>query len=146
MKSAPQHRRDHDGADLRFNLHRLIMADADLSPTAKNCASVLLFGFMSGKTGRCNPSYEEIAEALGISRETAMRGVKALAVAAYVTVHHTFRTVAGAQVHGNNLFEFAFDRLGRHAPNAVPVAERGGVNSDTTLECAPSTGQVEVRD
>jgi hypothetical protein len=71
-----KHRDSKDKTDLRFNLHRLIMADDILSPLGKNCASVLLFGFMNGETGRCDPTYEKIAKALGVGgmRYGASRG------------------------------------------------------------------------
>jgi hypothetical protein len=46
-------------------------------------------------------------------------------------VRHTFRKVAGAQFHGNNVFEFAFDRLGQLRPDVL-ARKGGGDRIDTT--------------
>jgi hypothetical protein len=129
-----KHRDSKDDTDLRFNLHRLIMADETLSELGKNCASVLLFGFMNGTTGRCDPTYEKIGRALGgKDRRTAMRGVRALVTAGWVAPRHTFRKATGSTCHGSNVFEFAFDRLSRLPAEAAPtVPEGGGVRTDTT--------------
>ncbi len=55
-----------------------VRRDPGLDMTAKYTAHVLVLDFTNKDTQRCDPSFAQIAERLGASRDTAKRAVKAL--------------------------------------------------------------------
>jgi len=64
-----------------------IVGDRCLSSTAKIVATALLLKFRNSETGQCNPSYQTVAEVIGMSRDTVMDAVKELKAAGYLVVH-----------------------------------------------------------
>ena len=61
----------------KWRLLQAILADHELSPSAKLVAVRLLYHH-SSQTGRCSPSYQTLAEGAGLSRRTVIDGVREL--------------------------------------------------------------------
>ncbi len=96
----------HDRTNLqarKFRLLEVILAEPKLSAAAKNVATVLLIKFHNAETGRCFPSYESIAAALGRKRRATIDATQELTDSGWVTAEITNGR--------SNRFVFAFDRL-----------------------------------
>ena len=61
-----------------------VMSDTDLSAGAKLVYAALSM-FENPKTGQCNPSQEQLADAIGAGRATVQRGIKQLLALGYIT-------------------------------------------------------------
>lgn len=101
----------------KWRLLQAIVADPQLDAVSKLVATRLL-GHCNTKTGRCDPSYQTIADALGYSRRHVIRSMQRLASAGWVQVHHRGQ---GRQAHSNQ-FQFRWDRAG---------ADEAGFSSST---------------
>lgn len=61
-----------------------VMADADLTPTAKCVFSVLILKIRNRETGLCNPSFKTMAASVGLSRRTAFNAIGELKAAGWI--------------------------------------------------------------
>ncbi|WFU21141.1 helix-turn-helix domain-containing protein [Bradyrhizobium sp. CB1717] len=89
----------------KWRLLQAIVADPELDAASKLVATRLL-GHCNTKTGRCDPSYQAIADALGYSRRHVIRSIQRLASAGWIQVHRRGR---GRQASSNR-FEFPWNR------------------------------------
>jgi hypothetical protein len=87
---------------------KAILLNRRYTATEKNVAAYLLAS-QNSKDGRCDPSYETIATALGIARRSAIRAIKAIEAAGDVALELRRNALRGMS---SNQFNFAFCRLG----------------------------------
>jgi DNA-binding transcriptional MocR family regulator len=122
-----------------------IVRDRRLSSTDKIVATTLLLKFRNRETGQCNPSYQTVADVIGMSRDTVTDAVKALKEAGYVVVHGT----KGGSGRNTNQFEFQLKLTGgapatggEHATGGS-VVERGGEDGTGGVEGLPHELSIE---
>lgn len=74
----------------RFEWLKAVMRQADLTPRAKNLATVLAVQFANETTGQINPGLDTLAEYLGTSVDTVRRAITDLSQAGWLarTVPH----------------------------------------------------------
>lgn len=74
----------------RFEWLKAVMRQADLTPRAKNLATVLAVQFANETTGQINPGLDTLAEYLGTSVDTVRRAIADLSQAGWLdrTVPH----------------------------------------------------------
>ena len=121
-------------APQRFDFCWRMMADTDLSPTAKCVAAALLLKFHNAKTGRCNPGAASIARTAGSRSSHGFLCHCELKDAGWITVEST----KGGSASNTNQYGFDFKRVKSASPptgaqNApptgaqdAPVHEMGG--------------------
>lgn len=90
----------------KWRLLQAIMADRDLDSASKLVAARLL-DHCNTNTGRCDPSYQTIAEALDYSRRHVIRCVQSLAASGWIRVRHRGQ---GRQAQSNQ-FVFSWERV-----------------------------------
>ena len=111
-----------------------VMADRTLSPSAKCAMAVLLLRFHNGKTGRCFPAYDSIADRIGLKRR------RAIAVVAELVETGWLQTVKGGGRSNTNAVVFNFERVHDVAPfEGETVHEAAPFSSQTVHEDAPFT-------
>jgi hypothetical protein len=66
-----------------------LMADTELSASAKCVATALLFKRDNNKTGRCDPAFETIGEDIGRDRRNVIRSIGELKDRGWITVQST---------------------------------------------------------
>ena len=126
----------------KWQLLQAIIADIELSPSAKLVATRLLYHH-SAQTGRCSPSYQTLAEGTSLTRRSVITGVRELEEGGWVLVQ---RVKGGdptaARGFVTNAFAIAFDRL-----EALPQAGEGVKETTlprvkkTTLNSGKDTGK-----
>ncbi len=121
-------------APQRFDFYWRMMADTDLSPTAKCVAAALLFKFHNAKSSRCNPGAASIARTAGLARRTVFYAIVELKDAGWITVEST----KGGSASHTNQYGFDFKRVKSASPPTgaqdapptgaqdAPVHEMGG--------------------
>lgn len=125
----------------KWQLLQAVIADQELSPSAKLAMARLLFHH-SAQTGRCSPSYQTLADGAGLTRRSVIAGVRELEERGWLSVH---RVKGGdptaARGFVTNGFTIAFDRQ-----TDLPL-EGGGVK-ETTLPPGEEndTGGSEIND
>jgi hypothetical protein len=107
------------GTPAHYLILQAIMADTGLSFAAKSAATVMLLLFQNRKTGRCNPSYDAIAERMGGSRRTAIRAAAELVKAGYLSWQGTR---GGAK--NTNRYVFRIPKRGEQPSETVPNCHR----------------------
>lgn len=109
----------------KWQLLQAIIADQELSPSAKLVAARLLYHH-SAQTGRCSPSYQTLAEGAALTRRSVIAGVRELEERSWLSVH---RVKGGdptaARGFVTNGFTIAFGRQ-----PGLPL-EGGGVKKTT---------------
>lgn len=94
----------------KARLLQAIVADPDLPPTAKTVAVALVLNFYNGKTDRCFPSYESLAEAAGLRRRaTAIEAIKILGDAGWLEIERRPRPGRSQ----TNTFGLRLDRVSK---------------------------------
>lgn len=122
----------------KWQLLQAIIADADLSATAKLVAARLLYHH-SSQTGRCSPSYQTVADGIALQRRAVIRAVQDLEVRGWLSVNRVKGgDPAAAQGFVTNGFRINFDRSdeappvsGETLPPSAPGDTPPGVSSDT---------------
>ena len=94
-------------APQRFDFYWRMMADTDLSPTAKCVAAALLLKFHNAKSSRCNPGAASIARTAGLARRTVFYAIVELKDAGWITVEST----KGGSASHTNQYGFDFKRV-----------------------------------
>ncbi len=89
----------------KWTILQAILADPELSPTAKNIAGVLL-DCLDGTTGRCNPSIAYLGDRVGRGRRQVGTVLAELVTAGWLS---------RIPRRGTNHYVFAFARLARTA-------------------------------
>lgn len=119
----------------KFGLLKAMLADANLSASAKVIGTVLLIHFHNSKTGRCNPSFRAIGEAAGRTRRAVFPAVEELHSAGWLVIEGT----KGGAPGSTNSFAFNFKRVKQTSPVT-------GAADDTPTGEAYDTGEAERRD
>ena len=118
----------------KWQLLQAIVADQELSPSAKLVAARLLYHH-SAQTGRCSPSYQTLAEGAALTRRSVITGVRELEARGWLMVERVkggdpaatrgFVTNAFAIAPGAH----AFDQAGWHTTKTAwqpsPWSRRG---------------------
>jgi hypothetical protein len=110
----------------KMRLFRAIMADPSLPALAKNVGAVLVVHFHNWRTGRCNPSYEQLGEACGVKKRATILAVQDLEAAAWVKVERRGH-------RRPNVFHLAFSRAAEvhaDAPQDVDPGVHGHAPQD----------------
>lgn len=128
----------------KWKLAQAIVADPDLAASPKVSALALL-EFLNTGTRQCNPTYERLAEAMGIKRRAAIDAVAALAARGWVTID---RPPRGKRESCS--FRFDFDRASqvqKSAPDQVQetTPENGSQVQSTTLDQVQDTTLDQVQ-
>ncbi|QOZ45516.1 hypothetical protein XH89_20030 [Bradyrhizobium sp. CCBAU 53340] len=114
----------------KWRLLQAIVTDSALDPVSKLVATRLL-DHCNTKTGRCDPSYQTIADAIGYSRRHVIRAIQRLASAGWVQVNHRGR---GRQARSNQ-FSFSWQRADGGFLSAVKPAKMSqGAPSARTIK------------
>ena len=100
------------------------MSDTDLSAGAKLVYAALSM-FENPKTGQCNPSQEQLADAIGSGRATVQRGIKQLLALGYITADRN-----------KNRAEYGLCNASKRV-NALTQNDTPRPLPDTQLPCAP---------
>ena len=98
-----------------------ITLDNSLSPAAR-VVGVALLTFRNRKTGRCFPSYDTVAEAVGMKRRHVINQIASLIDAGWLS--------ASKAAGKSNAFQFAFERLEGVQDSAPPVVHHSAPVSD----------------
>lgn len=130
----------------KWQLLQAILADAELSATAKLVAARLLYHH-STQSGRCSPSYQTVADGIALQRRAVIRAVQDLEARGWLAVNRVKGgDPAAAQGFVTNGFRINFDRSNEAPPvhgetlppvshEALPPSAPGdtppGVSSDT---------------
>ena len=136
---------------------KAILTNRNYTATEKNVAGYLLT-CQNSKDGRCNPSYETIADALDIDRRSAIRACKALEAACELEICHVKRK--GSDGLSSNQFNFAFEGVEKlktddrsraeysvpHGDSGVTIPHLPNDAADTTpvTQVSPSPVTLEV--
>ncbi|MGE8127863.1 helix-turn-helix domain-containing protein [Methylobacterium sp. NPDC080182] len=100
----------------KWQLLQAILADADLSATAKLVAARLLYHH-SAQTGRCSPSYQTIADGVALKRRSVIYAVQELEAGSWVSLARVKGgDPAAAQGFVTNGFVINFDRVDEAPP------------------------------
>ena len=111
-----------------------IMADTELSASAKCVATVLLLKYRNHKTGRCNPSFASIAAAVGRTRRPIIAAVQELQARGWIEL---VGTKGGGRGNTNNI-AFCAGPRGETVPPAAPLRR-----SEKVLPTAPVLSTTE---
>lgn len=106
---------------------RHVNSRVDITPLEKVIAGALAITFRNGKTGRCDPSYETIAEATGCGRRSTMRAIQQLEKAGCLAIMRRPRP------HSNS-----FRLLGSDRADTAP-SPSGSDRADTRVVTPRST-------
>jgi DNA-binding transcriptional MocR family regulator len=115
---------------VKWRMLQAILRDRDLSPAAKAVAASLLDRYNT-KSGRCNPSYQTLADDTGYDRRQIMRAAADLRRQGWIT------TSRGASRLPSNEFEFAWLRVG---------ADQGNDNATDGPTCGSDVTSDEAKD
>jgi hypothetical protein len=107
----------------KWRLLQAILADSDLSPTAKVVAGVLL-DCLNCKTGKCYPSLAYLAARIGKKRRV---------ISAAITQLRQRGWISRRGRRGSSVYDFAFDRLHQHGVQETTPREREGVRKTAYL-------------
>jgi hypothetical protein len=119
----------------RFAQLHAILADEELSSTAKCVATALLLKFRNTKTGRCNPSFAAIAKAIGRKRRAIVPAVAELKASGWLKI---VGTKGGSSANTNS---FVFDLTAKQRVQCTtPVTS---AEDDTPTGVVDDTGVVE---
>lgn len=139
---------------LKLDLVAALLADVELSSSAKCLAAAVLLKWFFNERSECFASYETIAQAAGMKRRaTAIKAIQELEAAGWLTVEKRGRGQGGRSY--TNRLHFDFDRV-RNGTQNVPLEgingtllDRNGTESvpDTfSNPSLPSRGEKMVRE
>ena len=99
---------------VKFGFMWPLMADPDLSPSAKCAAVALVFKFHNNRRDLCNPSFVAIGRIVGRKRRSTIDAVQELQDAGWLRV----RSTKGGSKSNTNNFVFDFSQRERVQPTA----------------------------
>lgn len=112
----------------RFLLHRVLIADKDITKAELKVGGYLLMHKYNDHTGQCNPGNDAIAEATALDLRTVLRAKAALKIAMYLVYEST---EGGYKSDTTNDYEFRFPPL-VGAPRVRPAPKTTPGRIDTT--------------
>jgi hypothetical protein len=103
-----------------------MLADVELSASAKCVGTALLLKFRNNKTGKCNPSAATIGNAVGRDRRNVFPAIKELSARGWLTI----KTTGGGGKANTNNFIIDLERTEGVTPaSPVPVTRTSRVMS-----------------
>lgn len=106
MNASQKAKKGNETSAVKYRFLWALMANPELSPSAKCVALVLMFKFRNTRTGQCNPSFAAIGEKIGRQRRVAIDAVKELKDAGWLTVNSSH----GGSPTNTSHFLFNFER------------------------------------
>jgi hypothetical protein len=119
-------------AKAKFALILAILADEEISASAKTVATALLLKFQNTKTGRCNPSIASIATAVGRQRRAIFLSIDELRTRGWLVVEGSKGGAPGT----TNSFKFNRQRVSQttSVTGAIYDTPTGVVNDTGVVE------------